>query len=652
MPLRRFAAATPSQPPLEPAGGDPPSSRPAARCDEWAELWRRLHRRCRDLATTCIAAATAAAVLGPCLSVNADTTPLDSAVTAWVSARAWVDRLEVPESGSADAAVPLPGVSGVAVTLRAGGRAVATAEDTQADAELLRRAVGRALRRLEEHPSAQWPAGAREEFARQLVLELEVLGTPQALLGRTFAEAGDRIERGVDGIAMRRGDRWAYAFPCRLLATGTAGDPSRTLRQLARDLELPPLELSELLVRGEVGAYRVPAAFLTQQHPGESPAIALRGVPRVPLRAIDGDAVTEMADLLLAHLHARLVPTADAESPQLRGAAEAMAGLGLRGDYDPIADRHAPLAAGPLEQALAAWVLGRLAEALPASPRREAAERLASRILADLAIQNPIEDPPLATVDEAAAISLASAFAGPAADAGFLELAEIAKGLLRTALHEQASGRTEPLSAGRAILLAAAALELDRRGRSDTLPPEAAVAVARSAWERATVPQRIGLLPWFAMAARATDPPVISAEELGELRRALAARQIGEGGLADSPVDPSPDLLGGFDLDDAVRPTADSRSIVPALGVCLLLADPRLTQLEDLPAAIASHRRSLRFLRQLQVLPPHELRLRRPEAARGGIRAAPWESRQPLLPAILALWLLGESIDAGVLGPG
>jgi hypothetical protein len=650
MPPRRLAAAAASQPPPEPAGGDLARSRTAARCDDGDGLWQRLHRRCRDLATACVAVATAAAVLGPASVAAADPTPLESAVTAWVTARSWVDRLEVPDSGSTDATLPLPGVSGVAVVLRVGGRVVATAEDTQVDSELLRRAVGRALRRLEEHPSAQWPAGAREEFARQLVLELEVLGSPQALLGRTFAEAAERIERGVDGMAMRRGDRWAFAFPCRLLATGTAGDPSRTLRQLARDLELPPLELSELLVRGEVAAYRVPAAFLAQQHPGESPVIAIRGTPRVPLRAIDGDAVTEMVDLILAHLQSRLVPAAEAESPQLRGAAEAMSGLGLRGDYDPIADRYAPLAAGPLEQALAAWVLGRLAETLPPSPQREAAERLASRILTDLAIQNPIEDPPLATVDEAAAISLASAFADPSADPGFVELAEIARSLLRTAVREQASEQSELLSPGRAILLAAAALELARRGRGDSVLREAA-AVARSAWERASPSQRIGLLPWFALAARATEPPVIAATELGELRRVLAGRQIGDAGLAAAPLDPSPDLLGGFDLDDAVRPTADSRSIVPALGVCLLLSDPRLTPLEDLPAAIASHRRSLRFLRQLQVLPPLELRSRRPEAARGGIRAAPWEARQPLLPAILALWLLGESIDAGVPGP-
>lgn len=652
MPPRRLASAAPPQPPPEPARGDRAHPRSEACVDGLAGLWRRLHGRCRDLATSCVAATTAATALGPALAANPDPTPLESAVAAWVTARSWVDRLEVPDSGSTEAAVALPGVSGVAVVLRAGGRVVATAEDAQADSELLRRAVGRALRRLDEHPSAQWPAGAREELARQMVLELEVLGTPQPLLGRTFAEAGERIERGVDGMAMRRGDRWAFAFPCRLLAAGTAGDPSRTLRQLARDLELPPLELSELLVRGEVGAYRVPAAFLTQQHPGESPAIAIRGTPLVPLRAIDGDAVSEMVELLLGHLQARLVPSADAESPQLRGAAEAMAGLGLRGDYDPIADRHAPLAAGPLEQALAAWALGRLAEVLPASPQQEAAERLASRILADLAIQNPIEDPPLATADEAAAISLASALSGPAAGPGFAELAEIARGLLRTALREQASQQSELLSPGRAILLAAAALELQRRGRGDAGSKETALAVARSAWERATASQRIGLLPWFALAARATEPPVISPAELRDLRRGLAERQVGEGGLADGPVDPSSDLLGGFDLDDAVRPAADSRSIVPALGVCLLLSDPRLTPLEDLPAAIASHRRSLRFLRQLQVLPPLELRSRRPEAARGGIRAAPWEVRQPLLPAILAVWLLGESIDAGVPGPG
>ncbi len=579
-------------------------------------------------------------ILGPASAADDDAPLPDAAVAAWVAVRPWIDRLEVPASGSPEAAVPLEGCSGVAVTLLAAGRPVAAGEDATPDGEMLRRAAGRALRRLDEHPSSEWPPPLRDSFRRQLTLEVELLGTPRPLLGRTFAEAGERIEPGIDGLAFRRGDRWAHAFPSRLVAIGTAGDPGRTLRQLAKDLELPPLELAELLAQSEIGAYRVPAFSLGQTEPGMPPRELLRGRVPVPLAAIDSDAAAEMARLLLSHLEARFVPSADPAAAEASEAAAALAGLGLRGDYDPIADRHLPLAASPLEQALAAWSAARLGETLP--QLRAAADRLARRVLGELAIENPVEEPPLGTVDAAAAIVLASLATDVDGDDAAGDLIARATTMLRDALLAEADAR-EPLSPGRAILLAATSLEAFHRGRPAIVDAAVAAAVARSAWDRASPPQRIGLLAWFALAARATEPPVIAPEELAALREFLRTRQIGSSASAD--------LQGGFDLEDGLRPAADARSIVPAVGLSVLLGDARLTGVSELATAIASHRRMLRFLRQMQVTPPADARYRRPESARGGIRAALWESREPLLASSMAVWLLAESFAAGVPSP-
>lgn len=580
-------------------------------------------------------------LLGLCRAAAAEPPSPDVAATAWVEARSWVDRLDAPESGSPEAAVPLEGCSGVAVTLLAAGRPVAMGEDTEPDGEMLRRAVGRALRRLSEHPSAEWPPPLREAFRQQLTLDIELLGAPRPLLGRTFAEAGERIEPGIDGMAFRRGDRWAVAFPSRLAAIGTAADPGRTLRQLAKELELPPLELSELLAQSEIGAYRMPSISLGQRHPGAAPQELVRGGATVPLSEIDSTLAAEMAALLLAHLEARFLPQADAAAEASRDAAAALAGLGLRGDYDPIADRHLPLAASPLEQALAAWAAARLGETLP--QLRQPAARLARRVLGDLAVENPIEESPLGTVDAAAAIVLASLATETATDPLEADLVSRATAVLREALLAEAAAVGETLSAGRAALLAATALEATRRGGPEIVEPAVAAAIARSAWDRASPQQRIGLLAWFALAARATDPPAIPREELAALRSFLQTRQLG----AAAPAD----LRGGFDLEDRLRPAADARSIVPAVGVAVLLGDHRLTEASELATAIGSHRRMLRFLRQLQVSPPADARFRRPASARGGIRAAAWESREPLLAAAMAIWLLAESFAAGVPAP-
>jgi hypothetical protein len=175
-------------------------------------------------------------------------------------------------------------------------------------------------------------------------------------------------------------------------------------------------------------------------------------------------------------------------------------------------------------------------------------------------------------------------------------------------------------------------------------------------WNAAPPAQRVGLLPWFALlSARSpaeAGPPI---EEIAALRQALWALQIGEtsGAGGGDPTIPSADLAGGFDLEDGVLPAADGRGLVPAVGLAVLMADPRLADArgpaaEDLRTAVASHRRAVRFLAQLQSGEEERWRWRNAEATLGGIRSAPWEARQPVLLQAMGLWLLAESIALGV----
>ena len=126
------------------------------------------------------------------------------------------------------------------------------------------------------------------------------------------------------------------------------------------------------------------------------------------------------------------------------------------------------------------------------------------------------------------------------------------------------------------------------------------------------------------------------------LREALLLRQLERQIEAGDAGESAPDLAGGFDLREGPLPAADSRSNVAALGLAILLGDRDATPIDGtaesaagLRNAARSHRAAVRFLRQLI-------------AGDGGVMAAPWDLRQPVLAQAIGLWLLAESIETGV----
>ena len=388
-----------------------------------------------------------------------------------------------------------------------------------------------------------------------------------------------------------------------------------------------------------VGLYRLPTLRLAQRRPGDAPIEVVRSAAVVPLAAIDAASVESMIDSQLRRLSVWMAssPRADASEADTLPSS-----LGLRGDYDPIADRHRPLVASPFEQAMTALALARLAEASPA--HREAATSLLLRVVESLTLTDPIEEP-FASSPEAMA-TLAIVFAvSPSLAADRPTVAMLAE-QCRTAIVEATDAREafSSLPTGRRVLVGSAAAILESR-RADSDEASRAIAAQRleEAWEACDPATRVGLLPLFALARRSLDAG-IDTVALQQLRNALILRQIGPA----TNDETSPDLVGGFDLREGALPAADSRSNVPAVGLAILLGDDAVTPIDGTPESIAtlrtaaaSHRAAVRFLRQLTA--DGEV-----DAAAGGVRAAPWDLRQPMLDQAIGLWLLAESVAAGV----
>lgn len=600
---------------------------------------------------------------GSSAATSADDLPGSAqAVTAWIAADDWIRTGALPQSGSENARVPLGDVEAISLMLRLDGRVVATGEADGGDDEMLRRATGRLLSACAANLEARWPEEMHEELRRMALLEVELAGPARPLPGSTFARAAASVDPGLDTMAVRRGDRWARAFPGRLLAAGLAGDPATTLGRLATETGLPRgASLRELLGLDSVGLYRLPTIRLGQLESGGVPAILVGLDPSGMPGRVDRAAVRELAAGLLEHLQRRLHPdalrVAEDVAEDATDRIDGPSGLGLRGDHDPISGRHEPFVAPPLPQAIAVLSAVRLASADAALAPE--ATSLARRLLIDLSEVDPIETPPFDRLDALAAITIAAELAPTLAedDEDAAALVALARDSVEDAMREEVF---ETLSPGlQAIVVAAAATRARPGPEASSEPSRDADETARrlqDAWARTDEAARVGLLPWFAWAATRLPDAGGLATELSAFRTRLLQLQIGAASDEDSPgAAVAEDRLGGFDLEQGPRPRADARSVLPALGLALMLADAQVTprdgeaaQLDALRSTVASQGLALRFLQRSIVSPEAASRLPHGTFAAGGVRDAPWDPRQSTMVQALALWWLAECLASGL----
>jgi hypothetical protein len=558
--------------------------------------------------------------------------PVEPAVGAFLAARSWVDTLDCPTADDPAALVELPGCRGVSVMLRHEGRLVGHGDEFAGDAAaadpdrlMLRRAVAKAISKARgDRVVGSLPEEIRGGAGDRLTLEIEFAGEPSPLLGRTFAECAARVEPGIDGMALRRGDVFLASFPSRLLATGLAGTPGRTLLSLATEAGLPAKDLSELVALEPVGVYRFRTLRLAQSEPGGLPEEVFRSG-----RVVDGAEVTrERLASLLSDLLQRLRKTIPDPAG---GEPETLLAKGLAlGDYLPVPDEYRPLVAPPLDQAMLAFALADVAanESVAASDR-EIARTTSRSLLGAIGLIPREPADPLAIANVAPLVCLAAS-----------RLDELPEGPAREAVTRARTACLAPDAVGDVALRAAAIAALSARGEIERSVAEAAIA---NAWSAAPGERQVGAFPWLVLAERtlalAARRPMARAGEFQALAGLVLAAQV-------DARDPNfaADLVGGIRLGTGRTPIT-AQSFRPALGLAWLRSRAAAA---GLPVDAITRERladgSLaagRFLLQLAVDEADARRFRNPARAAGGIRAAAWESDQPV--AVQAFGLLFAS---------
>ncbi len=543
---------------------------------------------------------------------------LETAVGRWLEVRQWVDQLDTPESmirnpDEAD-------TSAVCVILRNRGRVVgfgmAHAEDPSVEgSDLTWMAATKAINLArKDDVIASLPPSVRKDAGRQLTLEIETAGPLQALMGRTFEAATDRLRPGIDGLAMRHEDRWWLQFPAQLRLTNAFVGPER-LYSLALASDLSPRQIESLRDDGRISLYAFETIDLAQSQPDAAPMMLISGDLEVVQADVTPERILETRDHLVRHILSRIFKTDQ--------------GYRLVGSFTPMTSSFDQKFARQHERAFVALALAMYSKSSNADP--ELAKQ--SREIAIGLLQEAAQPTGKKDLDpmNVAAWSLAATSLGLDVDqeridqmVSFLELMQEAEDVdVREHAHD--------------LVLAAA-------GLSACSPDHAALATSTAIRTQAVLPEHhhVTLLPWLSWIERDhrnAGNNQIDLNTLRTLRRRILDLQV------EASRNPSHAMnAGGFLLKPGVDGVT-SQSMRPAIFLLETNNDPVFDNAEQKVVFDQASRRFLRYLLQLSCREDVSGSWRQPDRILGGIRHSTWDARMDAVAQAMALMALNSASE-------
>lgn len=580
----------------------------------------------------------------------------DTAVAAFLQARAWLDAGQIPA-----AAPDPPGVVAAGAILRLNGRLLGSGRALAADPAVgrfptdgpapkpdPRGTIARAVASALSAAYVDTPVKQHEGLGARLMLELEIATEPEPLIGRTFTEIAKGFEPAEAGLAMRHGDRWAYLPASQMITRRLASKASGPFLVMLGELMLPARDLAELQDAGSTAVYAVRGIRLAQVDPRATPFVPARTLPvrsgdelpRAEAATLAGRIIGRLADSL------RLPAEGDGVTPEILAALKR---IGLRGDYQLMGDSWSPSYGGPAEQVLCVLALAKAAE-VPTwpEPLRLQARATACAVLRALADVGSGEVDP-AKDHAAAALGLLAidAMRGCTGEGGAPCDADLEPHLAAAAtgrLGEAELTVERPYVA--AALVAAAAVR--ERAGMPLIPRAALERALDEQWKRTEAAQLVTNGPLLLLAERAlaADDAALAAR-LAPRRAAIDAALTVLLGTqqrplpADAPATLA-DGVGAFPVTGTPAGRASTQSARAQLFVALAATLPG----GDSTRA-TSHARALRggsrFLAQLTAGPEIRAFAPNPTAAQGGVLASTVDLMQPLVGQAMAIWALAES---------
>ncbi len=559
----------------------------------------------------------------------------------------WVRQWSVPAQPTESELIRVPGAT---VVLRLNGEVIGRGTEIggAGDPKTIWRVVAAAVAEADHRLPVENDA-LRDESVRQMVaqmtISLEAAGALIPIDPRSYEEADRTLAPGLDGVAVRIGERLASMSPGAMLSTNMT--PRQALSAMASqaggEATLGLIEPGELAEKHAAKFYRFKVTHLAQTGPKAEPVFLYRGARLFDTASLNQAELRALADRIAEHLLAGGWPGAEA--------------LGMVGTYEPWRDAYDPPAADPVDQLTVAYAL-RVYGHTPGVSAGQAstADRFVGSIMRDLKRIEPGETAPWDDVATSAAWVACGNWA-PGCQTRVLGAFDItsgfaqdvppaAKGLLALALVQLASEPGAAAAGG--------------GGGGGLARAEAAV---RRAYRETAEGELVAQMPWLGWAEQRLavlkgDKELPSAVALRQMRALVWDHQVTL--LSDSASEVlggGPDLVGGIvfskgagaagGLSAPMRPTWHSAR--PVAFIATMLGDPRLTDPAERPLELARLLASVRFLRQLQADEGTMWMYPKQRRALGGIRAAPWDQRMPpdaSAMALLAVCGTLESLEA------
>ena len=551
----------------------------------------------------------------------ADAKALFQVSQQWLDQQILQDPLDLkPPDFTKDASLsPTFSATAAGVVLRLQGRPVgqAWARQTADHSSCLAQALIKALALAnEDRILAHLPVQERANAARQLSLEIELVGDTRPFTGDRIDTLAARVDNGREAMAIRAGDRWAFSLPSLQQSLNQTQLPWYTMVLMAREVGVDAGSDKKFKLPESVVVYRADTRRLAQIA-AKAPAFEVsRAMLTVPLAQITNSALDQMAVAIAAHLETRM-RNADGLSKETL---ETFQALGPAGEYQPALGVVAQPVCAPLEQAMGAFAMARFAQMNFPEIDRAAAREFAIFTLQSLQQvvgqeKNPLDN--LATMATCLLACQSLAHSTPDwAESTSKEWEKVlnAKVAAAFALNDQTDLQT--------WALCAAAL-------AQQSPTEVARALD-TAWHIRPVEKLLSASPWMLMAEQrvGTSSDHARAKEACELLQIMLVQNQLSRAL--NP-DLAADLEGGWPIIANGASGATAQSSRPTLTMALAL-DPKLFSASPSTAKqnLDSLKLGLRFLKQLQVDQSGCYAFRDPAKSIGGIRAAPWDSNQPL----------------------
>jgi hypothetical protein len=551
-----------------------------------------------------------ASVCNDCAGANLPN--VQDATSIIKTVREWIDNdLQIK---SEETKSLLPDNSSVCIILRHHGEVIGVGTSSVKNVNPIAQSAQHAFDDLKHHEILRRLTPEFKSHAlASLSIELEIGSTPEPSPSKSLEKFSYSVNKGIDGIAVRKGSNWAIRLPAELRLVPDS-NITTSLEALCVEVGVhPATALSRMLPKKEdVTLYKVPTITFTQTGTGKKISQLFRGDKLVNQKDITSENLKNLANLLASHL---MACTNDD-------------GLVI-GGYQPETDSLSPPHSTAFVQVLVATSLesySSICTTANISKSNNAIDSILSNIVGNFEKTKNLSDGVAASL-----VVLAANNAG--LDQKFPNLFNYCRSQVVESCKQIVTDEVLDEKPHIFSLLTSAIVSISNNSENESTKL-LAEKMCYTCVTRIPLSNMVSTIPWLIDAISENSNDGLESDIAQKLFSICVVSQVTEGN--------DPDHLGGFELMSNNINSVDARCIrmLPMLARFAETPNPNQSR------AILSLTKALRYLTQITTTEQRANTFSNPKLAIGGVRAATWDASMPTEATAMALLGATKAIQA------